>query len=133
MTREHASTDRRVQQGPISHVATFASRLQPQKEASSYSAVNEDDKLEETLSLLLSPCHKPRPQSPGRALSDSNGPVPLVSAPAAEPAGRFQRSLVNRKCNRIFGTFTNTPRTDRKGFAYGDQRESGDNIQLLIS
>ncbi len=44
--------------GPISHVATFASLLPPQKGASSYSAVNEDDKLEEPLSLLLSPCHK---------------------------------------------------------------------------
>lgn len=39
-------------------LATFASLVPPQKGASSYSAVNEDDKLEEPLSLLLSPCHK---------------------------------------------------------------------------
>ncbi|KAA8593296.1 hypothetical protein FQN60_009412 [Etheostoma spectabile] len=69
---------------------TFASLPPPQKGASSYSAVNEDDKLEEPLFLLLSPCRKVT--SHHRTIPDSNVPVLGVSALDIECTANLSRA-----------------------------------------
>lgn len=65
---------------PISHVAT---RVSSQKEAGSYLAVNEDDKLEKPLSLLLGPRHEAdcRIQSADPPVSTPSSPTTILTHP----------------------------------------------------